>query len=556
MSRTPTVLIADDDKSIVELLKHILKPLGCEFLTARDGAEAIRLAQESLPDVALLDVQMPKRTGWDVCQALKGVGRTSSVAVVLITARGDVRDRLTGLQVGADDYLVKPFNPEEVTKRVSALLERRKKSIVEPVQPDAVHSLYTVLNDPATGLSTVPLALDEVRELLIENEELGIMFVDIEQFELIEEEFGWAFFDEFLRRVAEVLTSEVKRHFPKSIIVSNRVGSSSFYVFFDPRVGEEKLEQETQTIHDQLVQALRDRFPNVRSGEVGFFVGASQIDYRPQIRLERQIYRGMQRAADAVRNAELQRRRMLIRELREIVRRRRVTTMFQPIARSNDGSIFGYEILTRGPKQSSFRNSDMLFSFARESHLLWDLEELALESAVERLRATELGDRKFLVNLEAEMFERSEFRIHDLMSYFSSQRGHIVFELTERAAIEDYVAFRELLEEFRSLGIEIAIDDAGSGYASLEAIASLAPDYLKITKSLVSTIAKEPIKQDVIRMLVDLAGKTGARTLAEGIETAEEYDWCTKLGVDLLQGYYIGRPSEELAEKSLAPPVM
>ena len=102
MSRNPTVLIADDDKSIVELLKHILKPLGCSFVEARDGAEAIRLAQQELPDVALLDVQMPKRTGWDVCQALKGVGRTSDIAVVLITARGDVRDRRTGLQVGAD----------------------------------------------------------------------------------------------------------------------------------------------------------------------------------------------------------------------------------------------------------------------------------------------------------------------------------------------------------------------------------------------------------------------------------------------------------------------
>ena len=198
----------------------------------------------------------------------------------------------------------------------------------------------------------------------------------------------------------------------------------------------------------------------------------------------------------------------------------------------------------------------MLFSFARETQLLWDLEELALETAVGRLREAELGDRKFLVNLEAEMFERSEFRIHDLMSYFSSQKGHIVFELTERAAIEDYGAVRALLEEFRSLGIEIAIEDAGSGYASLEAIAALAPDYLKITKSLVSTLANEPIKQDVIRMLVELAGKTGAKTLAEGIETAEEYDWCSRLGVDLLQGYYIGRPSEQLVETVSVPPVM
>src|SRR5687768_15024090 len=133
-----------------------------------------------------------------------------------------------------------------------------------------------------------------------------------------------------------------------------------------------------------------------------------------------------------------------------------------------------------------------------------------------------------------------------MVSFFAEHRGHFVFELTERAAIEDYAQFRELLNEFRDKGIEVAIDDAGSGYASLEAIAALSPDYLKITKGLVSTLADEPIKQDLVKMLVDLAGKINAKTIAEGIETVEEYDSCRELGIDLLQGYYLAHPQEEL----------
>jgi EAL domain-containing protein (putative c-di-GMP-specific phosphodiesterase class I) len=93
----------------------------------------------------------------------------------------------------------------------------------------------------------------------------------------------------------------------------------------------------------------------------------------------------------------------------------------------------------------------------------------------------------------------------------------------------------------------VAIDDAGSGYASLEAIAALAPDYLKITKGLVSTLADEPIKQDLVKMLVELAGKIGAKTIAEGIETQEEYETCRDLGIDLIQGYYFAHPQEELS---------
>jgi EAL domain-containing protein (putative c-di-GMP-specific phosphodiesterase class I) len=243
--------------------------------------------------------------------------------------------------------------------------------------------------------------------------------------------------------------------------------------------------------------------------------------------------------------------------MRDIIRRKRVTTLFQPIVRARDTKVFGYEILTRGPAHSSFRNSDILFSFAREAKLAWGLEAIALDCALKRLKQIDLLDRKFLLNLEAEMFGQSELKIHEMVSFFAEHRGHFVFELTERAAIEDYAVFRRLLDEFRDKGIEVAIDDAGSGYASLEAIAALAPDYLKVTKSLVSTLSTEPIKQDLVRMLVDLAGKINSTTLAEGIETQEEFETCRDLGIDLIQGYFFAHPLEalDLADKEVADSV-
>src|SRR2546428_4844873 len=131
MTDRPLVLIADDDESVVKLLKLYLKPLNCDFLEAKDGEEALAIAQSRLPAVVLLDVMMPKRSGWEVCQALKAVQRTSHISVVLITGRGDVKDRLTGLQLGADDYLVKPFNRDQVVKRVAALLERHKETAAQ-----------------------------------------------------------------------------------------------------------------------------------------------------------------------------------------------------------------------------------------------------------------------------------------------------------------------------------------------------------------------------------------------------------------------------------------
>src|SRR5213080_4487500 len=164
MSERPVLLIADDDEDVQRLLTLYVRPLDCEVLTARDGEEALAIAQARLPDLVLLDVMMPKRSGWEVCQALKAVQRTSHIAVVLVTGRGDVKDRLTGLQLGADDYLVKPFNRDQVVKRVAALIDRQ--SAPQPVVSEAPQrAVDALLIDRATGLPTVPMVLDRLKEI-------------------------------------------------------------------------------------------------------------------------------------------------------------------------------------------------------------------------------------------------------------------------------------------------------------------------------------------------------------------------------------------------------
>src|SRR5213080_2009395 len=170
MSERPVLLIADDDEDVQRLLTLYVRPLDCEVLTARDGEEALAIAQARLPDLVLLDVMMPKRSGWEVCQALKAVQRTSHIAVVLVTGRGDVKDRLTGLQLGADDYLVKPFNRDEVVKRISVLLQRKHRDSYSPgAQARASESM---LFDRASGLPTMPMVLAQLKEMLIEQGEI------------------------------------------------------------------------------------------------------------------------------------------------------------------------------------------------------------------------------------------------------------------------------------------------------------------------------------------------------------------------------------------------
>ncbi|HEX9500969.1 MAG TPA: response regulator, partial [Thermoanaerobaculia bacterium] len=279
MGDRPLVLIADDDESVVQLLKLYLRPLNVDFLQAKDGEEALAIAQARLPSVVLLDVMMPKRSGWEVCQALKAVQRTAKIAVVLITGRGDVKDRLTGLQLGADDYLVKPFNRDQVVNRVGALLHRRPESVL-PTAEVPTRPAEALLIDRATGLPTVPVILDKLKEILIEQSEIGIVYVDIEQFESIEAEYGWAFFDEFVRRASEIIGEEARARFPKATIAANLAGGSSFYIFFETRGTDVRQESAFDTmandLRQKLIDTMRGQFPNMQEAQIGFFVGVAR----------------------------------------------------------------------------------------------------------------------------------------------------------------------------------------------------------------------------------------------------------------------------------------
>src|SRR5437763_7789498 len=272
MTDRPVLLIADDDEDVIRLLRLFLRPLDCEILTARDGEEALAVAQQRLPDVVLLDVMMPKRSGWEVCQALKAMQRTADIAVVLSTARGDVKDRLTGLQLGADDYLVKPFNRDEVVKRIGALLDRKRRTAAPAQPPGALTE--NILFDRATGLPTVPMVLDRLKEILIDRGQIGIVYIDIEQFESIEAECGWAFFDELLRRVDEIVGAQDQPRFAKPVVATNVVGGSSFYIFFETkdRPREPTLDSVAGELRQKLLEQLRQRFPAMQQGQIGFFV--------------------------------------------------------------------------------------------------------------------------------------------------------------------------------------------------------------------------------------------------------------------------------------------
>lgn len=117
------IMLADDDRSVRKLVRSLIEEKGFEFCCAQNGSDAIDVYNRERPDLIILDVMMPERNGFEVCAELRGMG--SSEPIIFLTAKGDIVDKSIGFGFGADDYLAKPFHPQELTLRVDALLRRR-----------------------------------------------------------------------------------------------------------------------------------------------------------------------------------------------------------------------------------------------------------------------------------------------------------------------------------------------------------------------------------------------------------------------------------------------
>ena len=160
-----TVLVVEDEPAIQELIAYNLKQAGHQPLRADNAEHALRLVQEALPDLVLLDWMLPGLSGIELARRLRADRRTKAIPIIMLTARADEQDKLTGLDTGADDYITKPFSPRELTARVKAVLRRRA-----PQMTDDVVQVGALRLDPAThrvsaGNEPIPLGPTEFRLL-------------------------------------------------------------------------------------------------------------------------------------------------------------------------------------------------------------------------------------------------------------------------------------------------------------------------------------------------------------------------------------------------------
>ncbi|MDF2491164.1 MAG: putative diguanylate cyclase/phosphodiesterase & domain [Pseudomonas sp.] len=229
-----------------------------------------------------------------------------------------------------------------------------------------------------------------------------------------------------------------------------------------------------------------------------------------------------------------------------ILAHRGVHSLFQPIVCLSERRILGYEALSRGPSNSPLHSPINLFAIARQAGRLTELEVACRESACRRFSEQRL-DGKLFLNVSPESLLEPQYesgRTLKLLQALGLPPSRVVIELTEQTPTEDLRLLSNALHHYRDMGFSIALDDLGAGYSSLRLWSELRPDYVKIDRHFIDGIHQDPLKREFVGSILQIARASRAQVIAEGIELPEELTVLTEMGVDLVQGYLLGRPQE------------
>jgi EAL domain-containing protein (putative c-di-GMP-specific phosphodiesterase class I) len=392
--------------------------------------------------------------------------------------------------------------------------------------------------------------LDEIGARLAESEALALLLVEVEPLGRIEWRYGTEAYEAALSRLLAIVREVTHDALSgKDVFVTIEQGGDTILVFlFRPRSDRAFYTAGLPELRDHLALNLFHRGKNAvypyHREPLSLGLGGAIALYNPNVKPARQILKAVEIARrDALLEAGLRARERSV-EILQLILQENLVTRYEPIVEIATRRPIGYEALTRGPKDSPLHTPERLFSQAQEVGLLFELDCLCRRLAFENASCIPRGAKLFLNCLPAAIGDPNlrDDGLRANLEKYQLEPENLVIEISERESIENFAIFRELRDAYHELGVRIAIDDAGAGYASLQAIMEIAPDYMKADIALVRGIDTDPPRREVVKGLRGVAERIGAEVIAEGIETEEELRVMRELGIRFGQGYIFGPP--------------
>ncbi len=214
-----TILIADDSMEIHETIKRVLEP-SYNILSVYDGSSAVMTARDKMPNLILLDINMPNKSGTEVITELRKDGKTRLIPVIMLTADAEIMDKVLGFELGADDYVTKPFHILELKTRVESLLRRNWRALSA---------------NPLTLLPGGPVIEEEVTRNIRENKPFAFLYIDIDHFKALNDAYGHAQGDKVITKTADIITNAAMQYAGSFV---GHIGGDDFIVISAPEHAE------------------------------------------------------------------------------------------------------------------------------------------------------------------------------------------------------------------------------------------------------------------------------------------------------------------------------
>jgi EAL domain-containing protein (putative c-di-GMP-specific phosphodiesterase class I) len=398
---------------------------------------------------------------------------------------------------------------------------------------------------PALGECSARIA-----EQFREDGALGVVLIDAAPLAEIERRYGADAYRGALSNLAALVSELLAKQICVSdLVVGGETGRAELSVLmFRPAEELDFYAGGLEEIARELSQGLA-----ARANRIGYpytkrmpflHVGTGVALRNPTLREELQVREAMEEAREEARMREKGAARRRRRDLVQLLVEGRVTSVFEPIVEVKSRTVFGYEALSRGPEGSELYSPAVLFDTAARHDLVFQLDCLCRQRALEGARDLP-GKAKLFLNVRPTTIHDPSFKADALERTLASCKlrpSDVVFEISEQESIDNFAIFREVRDSYGKLGFQIALDDTGSGYSSLEAVMELAPEFIKVDRAFVTRIDEDPARQELLRALQSLAQRLGSRIIGEGLDTLEELETLGRLGISFGQGWLFGKP--------------
>ncbi len=593
------ILVVDDVPENLRLLSTTLTNQGYKVRRAKNGSMALMGARNDLPDLILLDINMPDLTGYQVCEQLKADPTTRSIPIIFLSAQDDIEDKVKAFNLGGADFIGKPFQVEEVLARVRnqlALQEayaeiktlneeleaRVKKRTAQIESANRVlkqevlqrHQLekklrHDALHDSLTGLPNRSLFMKRTKNCLqhtIKNPErqFAILFIDLDRFKIINDSLGHLTGDQLLIACAKRLNSCVTS---KNTLA--RLGGDEFTILLDQITNPDDAIVVAEAILEKFASPFEISNRSLMiTASIGVVIGTNQ--YRQEIDLLRDADTALYRAKELGKaRYEIFNQQMYVQaiyrlelenELREGISQLQLVLYYQPIISLHNGKISGFEALVRWqhPKRG-FISPDKFIPISEETGLIialgkWVMFEACSQLKIWQSKLPEAESLTMSINVTGYELRNSDFlsSIDRIISETQVNSHCLKLEMTESMLIENSEQVIKVLEQIKNRNIQLSIDDFGTGYSSLSYLPQFPIDNLKIDRSFVDAMDSSKQNKEIVKTIVTLAQALDMQVIAEGIETKEQLERLQALGVQFGQGFLFSKPlTSESAEKLL-----